>query len=155
AIEHLVDLGRRRIAFLVGDVTASHYAERLSAYREMIAARGLAADPELVQTDIVSYAEGQAAAETLSRLPTPPNALLCATDTIAIAPRWGAGASGGGRRDVGAVIGSGHAELRPSPTPPLTTVGQQKYLVGATAVEIMLRRLGERQGTASPPVTRV
>jgi DNA-binding LacI/PurR family transcriptional regulator len=155
AIEHLVDLGHRRIAFLVGDITASHYAERLSAYQEMLRVLGLASDRELVRTDVVSYADGQAASESLFRLAGPPTALLCATDTLAIGALRGLATMGLQVPDDVAVIGYGDTEISAYTTPSLTTVGQQKHLVGATAVEILLRRLHALRGEVSPPHTRV
>lgn len=155
AIEHLVDLGRRRIAFLVGDVTASHYAERLSAYQETIAELGLHAGGDLVHTNVVSYAEGQAAAEVLARSARPPTALLCATDTLAIGALRGLATMGLKVPEDIAVIGYGDTEISAYTTPSLTTVGQQKHLVGATAVEILLHRLHARRGEAPPPRTRV
>jgi LacI family transcriptional regulator len=155
AIRHLVDLGRRGIAFLVGDVTASHYAERLSAYQDLVAQLGLTTDDGLIVANVVSYADGQAAAQALARLPKPPTALLCATDTLAIGALRGLAEIGRRVPDDVAVVGYGDTEISAYTTPSLTTVGQQKHLVGATAVDILLRRLTARRGEALPPLTRV
>ena len=88
-------------------------------------------------TNVVSYADGQAAAETLLRLARSPTALLCATDTLAIGALRGLATMGLQVPDYVAVIGYGDTEISAYTTPSLTTVGQQKYLVGATAVEIL------------------
>ena len=153
AIQHLVDLGHRRVGFVVGDVTASHYAERLAAYREALGNHGLPRRDDLVRTGMVSYEDGQRATEALVGLPEPPTAILCATDTLAIGALRGILASGRKVPDDVAVIGYGDTEISAYTTPPLTTVGQQKEVVGSTAVQVLLARIGSNREEPAPSRT--
>jgi LacI family transcriptional regulator len=152
ALEHLAAQGHRRIACLVGDVQAAHYAERLAAYLATVRELGLAAAPELVRTGLVTYADGQQAALALLRGPLPPTALFCTTDTLAIGALRGAALAGARVPDDLAVVGYGDIELAAYTQPPLTSVAQDKQRVGELAVQVLLRRLAQRaQGEAWQP----
>ena len=58
AVEHLASLGHRRIGCLVADLGATHYADRLVAYRESVALLGLDVDESLIRSGLVTYADG-------------------------------------------------------------------------------------------------
>lgn len=141
ALEHLAALGHRRIACLAGEPAASHYAERIAAYRHAATALGLVTDAALVQTGLVTYADGQAAARDMLAKAPPPTALFCTTDTLAIGALRGIHAAGKRVPEDMAVIGYGNTELTAYTEPPLTSVGQERLAVGARAVRILLRRL--------------
>lgn len=144
AIEHLAQLGHRRIACLGGDDRATHYAERLTACRSVMRELGLQVDASLIRAGLVMYADGQRAAIELLAAPAPPTALFCTTDTLAIGALRGAALI---RRRVPAdvaVVGYGDTEVCAYVQPPLTTVVQQKLAVGTRAVQLVLDRLAER-----------
>ncbi len=154
AVEHLVQLGHRRIACLAGDLEATHYAERVAAFRDVMHALGLEAAPELTRTGLVTYADGQRTAAELLRCSDRPTALICTTDTLAIGALRGAAQTGlTVPRDV-SVIGYGSTEVTAYTHPPLTCVAQDKLAVGALGVRVLLRRLNEqakaRRSHASP-----
>jgi LacI family transcriptional regulator len=154
AVEHLVAHGHRRIACLVVDLRAGHYAERAAAYRASVAALRLDADPELVRAGLVTYADGLRAARELLALPNPPTALLCTADTLAIGALRGAVVAGKRVPEDVAIVGFGNTEVTAFTNPPLTSVGQQHLEVGALALRTLLRQLQHR-GTESdtPPQT--
>jgi LacI family transcriptional regulator len=146
AVRHLADLGHRRIACLAGDVRASHYAERVAAFRAAVAELGLVSSPALLRTGLLTYADGQQAATELLRAgtPTDPTALLCTTDTLAIGALRGAALSGRRVPQDVAVVGYGNTEVTAYCRPTLTCVAQDKPAVGARAVRMLLRRIAQR-----------
>jgi LacI family transcriptional regulator len=156
AIAHLAGLGHRRIACLLGDLGTSHYAERLAAYRATVRELGLATEEDLVRTDLITYADGQRAAEDLVRGADPPTALFCATDTLAIGAVRGVAIAGRRVPDDVSIVGYGDTAPAAYQQPPLTAVAQEKLAVGARAVRVLLLRLAQHaRGQEWQPRTQV
>ncbi|MFT4284987.1 MAG: LacI family DNA-binding transcriptional regulator, partial [Protaetiibacter sp.] len=89
ATEHLIAIGRRRIAFIGAGTSAdSHMADqRLQGYREALGAAGIPADPALIET-VTGYHRPDGA-RAMSRLLTPdasrrPDGVFCANDLLAL-----------------------------------------------------------------------
>ena len=138
AVEHLVGLGRRRIATITGSMDQRAAVERLDGYREVLGE----SDPALVAHGDFTRAGGERAmTELLARAPDL-DAVFAASDLLA------AGALGvlrrAGRRvpeDV-AVIGFDDLEEVAAWTEPLlTTVHQPVGLFGRRLVEGLLEML--------------
>jgi LacI family transcriptional regulator len=144
AVLHLAERGHRRIACMLGDLGASHYLERLVAFRGAMGELALGIPDNLVRTGLVTYADGQRAAIDLLGEPDPPTAVFCATDTLAIGAIRGAALIGKRVPDDVSIVGYGDIELGAYIQPPLTTVAQEKLAVGANAVRILLRRQVQR-----------
>lgn len=99
AVDHLVALGHRRIAFVGGDPTIyprdlarqrSVEDDRLAAYRDGMAAHGLTPEPRHVRLGTyydldaeISGTEGQQHADALMALPDPPTAIFATCDILA------------------------------------------------------------------------
>ena len=138
ATEHLIALGRRKIAFL-GDAS-NHYpefSERYRGYRAAMEAAGLA---DGIQVDAVSSEEsGAAATATLLSMGETFDAIFAASDLIA------AGALHALRdaglevpRDV-SVVGYDDISAASLVNPSLTTVAQDTWLAGEKLVEVLMR----------------
>jgi len=82
AIDHLIDLGHRRIAF-IGGRPLGDIRERRTAFYEHLEESGIAVDEEYVQNVINDPAGGDAALRTLVALDSPPTAVVCSTDHLA------------------------------------------------------------------------
>jgi DNA-binding LacI/PurR family transcriptional regulator len=145
AAAHLVERGRRRIAFL-GDAT-DHYPEfrdRHRGYADALADAGLAADPALQVHALSSEEEGERAARELLARGVPFDAVVCASDLIALAAMRVL--AEGGRRvpeDV-AVIGFDDIPAAGLANPPLTTVAQDVGAAGRTLIETLLGRIRDK-----------
>ena len=83
ALEHLVGLGHKRIAF-VGETVLGDIQERREAFEVDLARRGIAIPNGYVQPVRNDPDGGQAAFASLHELPEPPTAIAAATDVIAI-----------------------------------------------------------------------
>jgi DNA-binding LacI/PurR family transcriptional regulator len=143
-VEHLVERGHRRIACLVGDLDAPHYAERLAGFRRAMQQLGLTVDTDLIETHLTSFAEAQTAAVELVALPDPPTAIVCTTDTLAIGTLRGVTLAGKRVPHDIAVTGFGDTEVTAYTEPPLTCVVQDKTTVGTEAFRLLLRRVSTR-----------
>lgn len=154
AVDHLVRHGHRRIAALVGRLDAPHYRERLGAFRDALMAHDLAAPPSHVHAELANFGDGELAAATLLALSTPPTALFCANDTLAIGALRVAAQVRAGGGEATAVVGYGDNAIASYLSPALTSVVQDKDAVGAGAVRVLLRRIA-REGAGGTPRPRV
>ncbi len=154
---HLIDGGRRRIAF-VGQAS-SHYPEFHDRYRGACAAQaaaGIAADP-LLQVDALNTQQaGYDAVMTLKARGNPFDAIFAASDTLAIGALRALEELGiAVPRDV-AVIGFDDIPAAGLTHPPLTTVAQNYLLAGEKLVDTLLRLIrGEPTESATLPVRLV
>jgi DNA-binding LacI/PurR family transcriptional regulator len=144
AVEHLLALGHRRIGCITNAPLAYTAAsERLTGYREALAAAGLPDDPDLVAEGAFDAPSGhRAMAQILAR--TTPDAIFVASDIVAI----GAIA---GLRDAGlsvpgdvSVVSFDAIPLAAYLDPPLTTIRLPAYELGLAAGRAILERIAGR-----------
>ncbi|MFL0587885.1 LacI family DNA-binding transcriptional regulator [Sphingomonas olei] len=159
AAQHLIDRGRRRIAFL-GDASEHYpeFADRYRGYADALRAAGLPVDPGL-QVDVVAFEDaGEDAARRLIGRGIPFDAIFAASDLIAIgAMRALADAGLSVPRDV-AIVGFDNIPAAASANPPLTTIAQDYGHAGEVLVDTLIAQLAGRDvaGETLPPrlVTR-
>jgi DNA-binding LacI/PurR family transcriptional regulator len=146
ATQHLLDIGRRRIAFL-GASSLPELALRLKGYRQALAAQGLAPDPSLeVETHLLPH-EVDTPLKALLRSHRGIDGLVCATDVIALAAiRTLKGLGLVAPADV-AVVGFDDVAAAALATPSLTTIRQDLSQGAKTMVDRLFRRI---RGEAAP-----
>jgi LacI family transcriptional regulator len=130
---HLLDLGHRRISFIIGNPDQSSSAERLSGFHAAIR-EVPAASTHVTQGDF-SYASGLAAGERLLDLPEPPTAIFASNDDMAAAV-----VSVAHRRHLDVpgdltVVGFDDSTAATTLWPPLTTVRQPVQELAAEAFQ--------------------
>jgi DNA-binding LacI/PurR family transcriptional regulator len=140
ATEHLLGLGRRRIAFL-GNATA-HCPEFLDRYRghcDALQAAGLEAAADLL-VDVVDSTEqdGYRGVQELLSRGLAFDAVFAASDLIAIGAMHALAAAGYRIPDDVAVVGFDDIPTARFVNPPLTTVIQDTRLAGEMLVEAVL-----------------
>jgi LacI family transcriptional regulator len=146
AVEHLLVIGHRRIAFL-GDLTDIATAEdRYKGYGDALAGAGIDIDERLVRTDLHTRDTAQRAAESLLRLPpnVAPTALFASQNLITI------GAIGAlhlhDLQHLVALVGFDDIELAGMLDPGVTVVAQDPYSIGRAAAELLFARLDGYRG---------
>lgn len=148
AVEHLVGLGHERIAFLGGSPTYEHIQRRRERWREAISAAGLDPGP-------VEFAHGDSGAAVREVLDGAPTAVVCTSDTLALALIAAARARGLKiPRDL-SVTGFDDSLLAALSSPALTSVRIDYAEFGAAATAALLAVLGGSEAPAyqpSPPV---
>lgn len=82
---HLMELGHRRIGFVMGNPNQTGSALRLEGYRLALEEAGLDADPALVAPGLYTYRSGLDAAEQLLEISNPPTAIFASNDDMAAA----------------------------------------------------------------------
>ncbi|MGB3722576.1 MAG: LacI family DNA-binding transcriptional regulator [Pacificimonas sp.] len=145
AAEHLIAHGRTRVAF-VGDASDRYpeFRARYDGYVDALIAAGLAVDPEL-QVDAISLERsGESAAETLAARGASFDAIVAASDLIAIGVIRALKAAGIAVPDDVAVTGYDDIPAAAQAVPPLTTVQQDARLAGEVLVDSLLSRIEEK-----------
>ncbi|MDY0892392.1 LacI family DNA-binding transcriptional regulator [Frigoribacterium sp. CFBP9030] len=139
ATEHLLDLGRRRIAFVGGPADLQQVADRLAGARAAVAdAPG--ATLEVVDIPALTVQNGREAAAAIVRRPAAdrPDAIFAANDLAAMGVLQALVMQGDLRvPDDVALIGYDDIDFARAAVVPLSSVRQPSALIGQTAVEIL------------------
>ncbi|KZE88575.1 LacI family DNA-binding transcriptional regulator [Microbacterium sp. TNHR37B] len=144
AVAHLVERGRRRIAF-VGPPAIRQVADRLEGAR-----RALAGTPgttlDVMPSEGLTILHGRTVGESIAALSPAarPDAVFCANDLLAVGVLQGAAILGGLRvpEDL-ALIGYDDIEYAQSTVVPLSSVRQPARAIGAAAVDALFERLDD------------
>ena len=158
ATEHLLKLGRRRIASIGNQATQSiaggtGVLRRLRGYSEALAKVGLPVDAQLImQVEAYNQAEGARAMQRLLALDHPPDAVFCFNDLLAIGAMHTLHKAGCRVPDDIAVIGFDDIEEARFAIPSLTTIAPDKKRIGELTVSFLLGRI---DGTRTGPPDRV
>ena len=145
AVEHLLSLGHRRIAYLG---LRNQAAGRYRGFQGAIAAAEGRADGREIFVDQLTHLGGVAALRRLISDGDLPDAIFAANDAVALGVLQAAGQEGISiPRDL-AVVGFDDVAMAAHAAPPLTTVAQPTAEMGAAAIEMALSRL--RSGDLPP-----
>lgn len=141
AMQHLLALGHKRIAFLAGPRNLRSSAERLEGYRLALQRAGIPFDPALVQDTEFTFDGGLTALRLLARLERRPTALYAANDEAAHGALFAAGELGW--RVPGQLSICGHDDLPYSASiwPGLTSVHQPPEELLEAAVRLLIALL--------------
>jgi LacI family transcriptional regulator len=141
AARHLLDLGRRRLAFVGGPATLHQVADRLAGARSAVA-EVPGASLEVVETTALTVDEGRAAGAVLAARPAAsrPDAIFAANDLLGVGVLQAAVMLGELRvpQDL-ALIGYDDIAFAAATVVPLSSVRQPSRLIGRTGVDLLLR----------------
>ncbi|QDP95857.1 LacI family transcriptional regulator [Microlunatus elymi] len=142
ATEHLLQTGRRRIAFVGGPATIRQVADRRIGAEQAVGGSGAAL--EIIETDGLIVETGRKIGhELVARRPQDrPDAIFAANDMVAIGLMQSLALLE--HRlvpDEIAMIGYDDIDFAAASVIPLSSIRQPSELIGRTAVELMLREL--------------
>jgi len=149
-VNHLYETGRRRIAHISGHYETRPGTDRLFGYRSELKRLGLPAPDEYVVEGDFFHESGLAGAKTLLALLEPPDAITCASDSMAVGAMVAIEQAGLRVPEDIAVTGFDDADFAATVVPALTTVRQDPVGMGTAAAEAVLRMLDNPGST--PPV---
>ncbi|HYI13940.1 MAG TPA: LacI family DNA-binding transcriptional regulator [Thermomicrobiales bacterium] len=163
AVEHLIELGRRRIVFLGLEANSNIDSTKQRGYEAALAAAGLPLAPDLIVRtagemgrDFNALAQGgHTAAASLIERGIEFDAIFASNDLPAIGAMHYLTAAGVRIPDDVAVVGFGGASVSGLVTPTLSTILIPLYEMGTTAFSALLDRInhedhGERLVTELP-----
>ncbi len=148
-MEHLFSLGHRRIAFVSSAVMDLVNCARLEAYRDMLSARGIAADDALIWQKSDQTDGGYRAGLHLSALENPPTAICASGDMLALGVLQSLHDKGIRVPGDMSVTGENNLPIKQSVLPALTTVTDPADGDAEMIVEYLLDRVeGKYTGPA-------
>lgn len=170
AVQHLVELGHRRIGYLGVRNRPRSNQRRKQGYREAMREAGLAPRDEWIETAPIVETEPQTdvtVAEALvpNLLEAGVTAILCFNDMIAVGVLMACKNQGVQVPGECSVVGFDNIDMTRYMTPPLTTVHQLKREMGSIAMQmlhdliegeevqnrVLSPRFVRRESTAPPP----
>lgn len=148
ATRHLIGLGHRLITVITGPMHVNNAIERLNGFKRASREAGIKIPPEYIQEGRFDRLSGYEKALILLRFSPRPTAIVAANDLVAL------GVLSALREvrlrcpeDV-SVVGFDDLELAEFTAPPLTSVAQPGYQMGARAADLLLERI---RGLQAPP----
>lgn len=137
-VEHLLELGHRRIAMVAGPTVGNdRAAARVAGVRAALAASGLTLAPPYLSERPYTVPDGHAAALALLSLPDPPTAIVCGNDHLALGALAGARALGLSVPRNLSITGFDDLDFAAYAEPPLTTVRVPAAEMGQRAAEYL------------------
>lgn len=167
AVEHLIGLGHRNIAFIQGPENTPTSKRRLTGYRQAMESAGLPILNDLVVAGDYTYKGGYLAMKALLSRKARPTAVFCANDLSALGALEAAKQTGCSIPQDLSIIGFDDIDEAALASPPLTTVRLSPRHIGKMAAETLIARMKSRQeptrvlvegtlvirqSTAAPPV---
>lgn len=143
AMEHLIGLGHRRIAFLGESKLISTSSNRYGGYREALARNGLPLDPGIVYSASGTRENGLRGIQAVLDAHDPPTAAVCFNDLTAFGAMLGLRHRG---REAGAdfsIVGCDDVQEAAQWYPALTTIKNFQEEMGRKSAEFLIARIAD------------
>jgi LacI family transcriptional regulator len=143
ALDHLFELGHRRIALIGGDPRTSTSEARIAAFRDAYERWGLALDEDLLRLGGSELSIGEAAIRHWVEENNRPTALLCANASIAFGAMVEARRQGIDIPAQLSIVGTDDVQVAEIMNPGLTSISTNHEQIARHAAAIMMRRIDD------------
>ncbi|MEK3884750.1 LacI family DNA-binding transcriptional regulator [Paenibacillus sp. PL2-23] len=137
ATQYLIDCGHRDIAFIAGNDNMTTTAQKVRAFKKVMASNGLPVPDTRVLYGDFSMTSGERLMKRFLSEESRPTAVFCVNDFTAVGAVKAAMKAGVRVPDDISIIGFDDIPLASAIYPELTTVKQQMDQLGATALEVL------------------
>ncbi|MCM3695645.1 LacI family DNA-binding transcriptional regulator [Microbacterium oleivorans] len=155
AVDHLIETGRRRIAFVGGPFDIRQVTDRLAGARAAAENAGDHVDLEVVATNAMTVDEGVAAGARILSRPRRdwPDALFAANDLLALGLLQSMTMDGRATipGDI-AIIGFDDTPFAAAAAVPLSSIRQPSRMIGRTALRVLLEEAEDPDSIARQTV---
>lgn len=141
AVEHLLALGHRRLAYLGGPEGNFNAVGRRAGFEAALSRAGLDSCTMPAWTGDYRFASGEAAATAFLAASPRPTAVVCASDEMAIGFLKGVRKAGLDVPGDVSVTGFDGIEFGEYCSPPLTTIVQPRFDMGVAAASLLVSRM--------------
>lgn len=148
ALQHLYDLGHRRIGFIRGQHKSGRGLSRQQSYQDFLTRHRLRLDPTLIIEAPYELEAGYGATRQLLARKARPTAIFAANDLLAIGAMHAAHEAGLALPTDLSIIGMDDIAAAAMTLPGLNTIAKPKYEIGRQAAAFLLERLD--QSTDAP-----
>jgi LacI family transcriptional regulator len=144
AVDHVVQLGHRRIAFISGPLALRSARTRRNAFVQRLRHHSMTADKRLIREGTHTAEGGQRAMEALLCMTNRPTAVVCSNDWTAIGALHAIDAAGLRVPEDVSLVGFDDTPLASYTRPPLTTVRMSAAEIGVTACEALFKLIDDK-----------
>ena len=152
AVDYLVTLGHRDIAFIAGPSSSPICVDREQGYRLALQWANIAIDPALTAVGDFSIEAGERAIDLFLAQGQSFSAVFCSNDEMAIGAIRALTSKGLRVPEDVSVVGFDDIRFARYTSPPLTTVAQPKNAIGREAMTMLIELLNDSE---VPPRKRV
>lgn len=154
AAEHLLDIGRRKIAFIGGPLGITQVTSRLSAARRVVKKYG-AGEIILMESTTMDATAGRLAAEEFLAMSKKkrPDAVFAANDLVALGVLQALTRAGVRLPDDIALIGYDDIDFAASAAIPISSISQPRHDMGRTAATILLETIADPKNSKVRHIT--
>ena len=145
AIEHLIQLGHRRIGIISGPLGLSSGAERLEGYKKALSDHQIPIEKQWIKMGDFKKESGYSLAKKLLQDEIPPTALFVVNNQMTIGALNASRELGVRIPEDLSLISFDDMEWYSFINPSLTTIEQSPYLMGKTAGEMLLQKIDHRR----------
>ena len=146
-VTHLIRHGHRRIGMIAGHRGLSTTEERIEGYRLALAEAGLTCDEALLVNGESNSESARVAAAALLALPTPPTAIMAANNLMTIGAMHALRDAKIAVPEQMALVGFDDFDWADFFLPRLSVIAQPVQALGARAVQLLLQRIDNPDGT--------
>jgi LacI family transcriptional regulator len=139
AVNYLLDLGHRKIAFILGTSNSKYSFERFTAYRAAFRDRGLDYDSDYIVESDFSNTDGFRLMGRLLDLPERPTCVICINDTVTPGALHQINLRGLKIPEEISVVAIGSSDILDLFQPPLTTVKIAVPKIGQTVARMLIQ----------------
>jgi len=143
ATRYLIQLGHRRLATITGPLHLTNAQQRLKGFKRAAKEAGITVDPEHIQEGTFDKLGGHAKGSVLLRMLPRPTAIFAGNDMIALGVLLALREAGLRCPEDVSLIGFDNLDLAEMINPPLSSVYQPGYQLGATAARLLLERVAD------------
>jgi DNA-binding LacI/PurR family transcriptional regulator len=150
AIEHLIDLGHRRIAICVNGIPDSDHADRLAGFRDAIKSADIDFDDRYVFQAWARRDGGAQLIRQIAAMSRPPTAVYVTDPMTAVGAINEARELGIRVPEELSIIGFDDGEMRFIVHPSMTAVCQDAVAIGRAAFDVLHELIDRKTPTAAP-----
>jgi LacI family transcriptional regulator len=147
ATRHLIEMGHKRLAMIVGPLRLTNARERLNGFTRAMKEAKIPLRPEYVQETTFEMQGGYSKALLLLRLIPRPTAIFAGNDMIALGALRAIRESNLHCPEDVSIIGFDDLDIAEVTYPALSSVSQSGYQLGTTAAHVLIERI---HGDKSP-----
>lgn len=139
AVDYLLNLGHRKIAFILGTMNSKYSVERFQAFQLSFKNHGLVYDPRYIVESDFSKTDGFRMMGRLLDLPDPPSAVICINDSVTPGALGQINTRGLRIPEDISVVAIGSSDLLDLYQPALTTIKISAVQIGQTASQMLIQ----------------
>lgn len=141
AVQHLIDLGHRRIGLVCGSQTTSSGQKRYQGYCRAMNENKLPIENALIVEKEITYEGGREGMQQLLSLPDRPSAVFSTSDIMALGAKTAIEDAGLNIPANISLVGFDGIPEVSRTYPKLTTIEQPAYQMGQTAAQVLLEQI--------------